>query len=255
MENFQTINNRILNIITNLEIKYEAMTDKKYKLPLSDALFCVSDIRRNKYFFDSIQIAIKNKSNKKNIIIVDAGSGTGILWFFALYLGANKCVFIEHNPHSLWISKKISKKLWLQNKCEFILADANKIKLKEKYDILISETIIASMVEDFHNIINNLIKYKKNNAIIIPHKLDLFVDELDKEKNTVYEHILHYDIKNWFSNHNIKIQKKNTDKILFWARIYLYRNICIKNKDCPLFLNNIEFDFKKKKHPLFNFIY
>ncbi len=86
MEKFQKINNRILNIVTNLEIKYEDMTDKSYKLPLSDALFCISDIRRNKIFFDSIQAAIENKKDQKEIIVVDAGSGTGILGFFALYL-------------------------------------------------------------------------------------------------------------------------------------------------------------------------
>gem|GEM_PF-3575204 len=52
------------------------------------------------------------------------------------------------------------------------------------------------MVEDFHYIVENLIKYKNNKAIIIPHKLDIFIDELDIDKNTTYEHILYYDTKN-----------------------------------------------------------
>jgi len=255
MEKFQKINNNILNIITNLDIEYEAMTDKSYKLPLSDALFCISDIRRNKIFFDSIQLAIKSKKNQKEIIVVDAGSGTWILWFFAIYLWASKCVFIEHNPYTIEVSKSTSKKLGIYDKCEFILADASKINLEENYDILISETIIASMIEDFHIIMKNLIKYTNKNAIIIPHKLDIFIDELDINKNTIYEHILYYDMGNWFSSHKIKIHKLETNSVLFGARIYLYGNITIKNKDCPLFLNNIEFDFKKEKHPIFEFEY
>ena len=87
----------------------------------------------------------------------------------ALYIGVKKVTMIEENPYSLELSKKISRYFELEENIIFRSEDANYIKLDEKVDILISETIKTNFVEeDFPYIVSNFKKQGNSNMIIIP---------------------------------------------------------------------------------------
>jgi len=62
---------------------HPSYTQKWFKLQTSDALFCVEDRKRNRYFWEAIKQAIQQHP-KKNLTSVDAGAGTGVLGIYSL---------------------------------------------------------------------------------------------------------------------------------------------------------------------------
>ncbi len=247
---FEKINSKIQKFILDQNINSYKIKDNDYKLPLSDAIFCTEDKKRNELFFKAIKKAIWNKKNQK---VIDAWSWTWILWIFALILWAESCVFIENNPYTLDFSKKLIKYLKLEKKAKFVLSDATNIELDEQYDILISETLISSLhKEDFGFIVNNLKKYLTKDLIIIPEELELNVKEFNK--NQEINHFLKFNSYKWFDIKNLKIQKESNKNIEFNINIKLYDNVYIKTWDCPLFINKVDFNINTQNHPLIKFI-
>lgn len=231
---FNEINKKIQIFLKDFRNKSYSLSDKDYKLSLSDAIFCADDIVRNKAFFKSIKEAILDlHQSKKDLKVIDAWSGTWVLWVFALLLWADFCLFIEHNPYSLDLSKKLVKSFWLESKSNFILWDATNINLKENCDLLISETIsIDFEKEDFLKIISNLKKYLDKDSVIIPESVELDIKKENdyfksitfNSKDDLRDFSIITDLEKWFS-YNIS-----------W-KVNLYKNIILRSWDCMSFFN------------------
>ncbi len=268
---------KIQNYIQELSEQYkqtEQSKDKSYKLPLSDAFFCAEDIIRNKKFYESIKKVVKCKKHKKKgfftkildicntknksdkIVCVDAGSGTGILWLYALVSGCDKVIFIEQNPHTIEACKKIIEHFGYTDKSIFINEDATKVTLSEKWDILISETISTDFVtEDFHKIINHLLNYKNKNWIIIPSWFELIFSSSDwkninsdKKAGTFQE--ISFSSLDWFKKEKIVLDGmwENTKMKM---NIRLYEDIEIKCGESMSLGNERIFDVENGEIILF----
>lgn len=253
-QEFKIINTAVLEFLENQKTDWYAIKDSQHKLPLSDAVFCVQDIIRNYKFFQAIFNAISTKKTvSEKIVVVDAWSGTGILWIFALYVGADECVFIEENPNSLRVNQKLVEHLGYDNQSEFIRWDATKLELPIKYDILVSETLEATLwVEDFVGIINNLKQFWRSDSIIIPQKIQLQITELlDQEKDMIIQ-TKTYNTKEWFKKEKI-ILNPNVKMLEFCMKLDLYNGIELKTWDCSWFINKQQFNVWRT-HWLFEFI-
>ena len=239
MPNFQEINSKIQKFLLDQKIDAYGLADKKYKLPLSDALFCAEDTVRNKFFFQAIKKALENlKLEKKEIIVVDAGSGTGILGIFALLLGADKCYFLEHNPFTLDLSKKVLDFFNLSEKSQVIHCDATKHELAEKYDLLISETLSSDFFkEDFPLIVKNLQRYAQKKSIVIPGKFEVLLSEYDDFENKLEEKKFVFKADKIEQKNNFKAKNKNTTNIHITTKACLYDDVWINDGDCMSFLN------------------
>ena len=118
---FKQIDKKIKHYLKTYLPKESELSDAKYKLPLSDAFFCAQDRFRNQMFFKAIEAAMqKLKSQESFITVVDAGSGIGLLGAYALFLGADQCFLLEHNPHTLHYSKGLLEYLGYSERSEFI---------------------------------------------------------------------------------------------------------------------------------------
>lgn len=231
-ERFYEIQEKITFFLNNLK-KENNFTQTFWKLSTNDALFCASDIIRNKAFFQAIQKAIYD-FKKDDLIVVDAWSWTWILWFFAIFLWASKCIFIEKNEISLEVSKELAKYLWFYEKCIFYSDDATKIKLKENYDLIISETIVTAFLEeDFPLIIKNL---KLKNTKVIPEKFTFSIKWFDENWKISEEKEISIISKDINLNQKILL-KKETKLLEISSKINLYDNIIINSWDCISFAN------------------
>jgi predicted RNA methylase len=149
-----------------------------------------------------------------------------------LICGAEKCLFIEHNPNTLQLCKIIVNELWLINNSEFLLIDATTWNPNSKFDLLISETIESTLnFEDFPKIINNLRNYWTKNSIIIPEEFEVIL----KWENWFYDS-KNFICKNWFNKISINIPN-NLNEIEFSSNIRLYWNNYIKTHDTYSFVN------------------
>lgn len=245
--NFTKLNNKILDFISDYRDDSYAIDDNNFKLPLSDAIFCAEDTIRNKKFYQGIKKAIQDFKNSetKEINVIDAWSGTGILWIFALYLWASQVVFIEHNPYSLELNKKLVESLWLSDRASFCEYDATEIILEKKYDLLISETItIDFSKEDFHRIIKNLKKYMKWDYKILPEWFEIEAILKDNQDNKIWKSKINI---NSYKDLNPKkiILPKRAKKIELSGKVNLYgKDIFIHSGESMSFFNKYEVDIK-----------
>ncbi len=115
------------------------------------------------------------KTVSKESVVLDIGTGTGILALFAAKQGAKKVYAVDSSSRSINYAKRMAQDNELSSQIEFIHASSFDVALPEKADILITEVIGNSPLGE--NIIEIILDAKKrllkDNAIIIPHELSI----------------------------------------------------------------------------------
>ena len=149
---------------------------------------CLYDKERTKRFAKAIE-----KTVSKGDIVIDAGSGTGILGLLAAKAGAKKVYCIEIHPRFAEIIKKNAEINKLQDKIIVIKGDASRVKIPQKADVLLCELLSTGLFfEPETKVINHLKKYLKKDAKIIPEKCVSWVQLVDAQKDLYGLH-LNYD--------------------------------------------------------------
>lgn len=136
---------------------------------------------RNKFFYDALQLTAKNK------IVMDVGTGTGILAMYALIAGAKFVYAIESNEEAAKMAEYVLSRNFDRSRfkvinCNF-WTDAidDQIEL-HSIDILVSETVGPGLFDQ--GMVTTWIcarPFLKDDAISIPDKLhcDLYVWDSD----------------------------------------------------------------------------
>ena len=120
---------------------------------------------------------------KKGDIVVDLGTGIGILAFFAVQAGAKRVYAIEQGD-IIKIAGEIADKNGMSNKIIFLKGDSREISIPEKADLLISEIIgcfaldegILELVSDAKE------RFLKEKGIIIPNSFKMWLAPLEAEE-------------------------------------------------------------------------
>lgn len=135
---------------------------------------------RAKKFLLSLKAAIEKLEKEKPegiIHVLDAGCGP--LPIFGMYAplcsSRVKSVCLEINPTSANLALKAVRKLGLSDCVEVINADASTYKVKNKPDLLISETLYSGLAsEPFVQIMDNLYPQINKGGIVIPQEIKIF---------------------------------------------------------------------------------
>ena len=90
---------------------------------------------------------LENAADFKDAVVLDVGTGTGILAFFAVQAGARKVYAVEASD-SAEIAAKISKANGYDDKVIIIKGKIEEITLPEKVDIIVSEPIGFLLVHE-----------------------------------------------------------------------------------------------------------
>ena len=135
-----------------------------HKLMLSDHI-------RIGCYFEAINKIIKNDA-----VVIDFGSGTGILALAAAKAGASKIFAIERSSIAE-VSKRIIKSNGFSNKISVIHKNSMEIGSIEKADVLVSEWMGVHVLQE--NMLFDLLdvrdKYLKKGGTLIPNMLSLFI--------------------------------------------------------------------------------
>lgn len=165
----------IKNLKKSLKVtESERFDNKKIKtkgLDIVDAVYCIYDKPRTEFFLNCI-----NEIVKINDVVIEAGTGTGILSFASVLRGA-RVYSIELNKKIYLLAKKIfsilfSKNIIHKSSISFINTDATKYKFDSTADVIINENIYTGMFyEKQVQIGNNLVKYLKKGGVAIPSEI------------------------------------------------------------------------------------
>lgn len=105
----------------------------------------INDGWRNKFFRDILQERARDK------IVLDVGSGTGILGAYALEAGANFLYAVESNPESARMTEYTLGQIFDQSRFKVITGNfwTNEVdpQIDQKVDILLSETVGAGLFD------------------------------------------------------------------------------------------------------------
>jgi len=145
---------------------------KEYWSMTEGVFNCLIDEERTLAF----KKAIKN-TIKKGDVVVDVGTGSGILAMFAAKAGAKKVYAIEFDKKNIRTLKENFKINNLEDRIILLEGDARKIKLPEKVDVIIGELIATGLIEEQQiPAMNNLLNYAKDKTKVVLNSYETYID-------------------------------------------------------------------------------
>jgi predicted RNA methylase len=164
------------------EIQREVITmpaqDDTQKMFTVDGIeSCLYDKQRTAYLRDAIFATIQPGD-----VVVDAGSGSGILGLFAAQAGASKVYCVELNPEYIHIIEQNARANGVSDKIVPICADATTVVLPEKVDVIISEIISGGFFyEPQLQVLTNLRRYLKPGGATVPAAMANYLELIDAQ--------------------------------------------------------------------------
>ncbi len=136
---------------------------------------CLLDWKRTDKFDKAIRKAVKPGS-----VVLDAGTGSGILALFAARAGAKKVYSVEFDPYVAKLARQNVINNGYEDVVQVILGDARNIHLPagEKVDVVIMEMLTTGMVDEFQVwAVNRLHEkgYITKDTKFLPYKNDTYV--------------------------------------------------------------------------------
>lgn len=144
-----------------------------------DSLRCLVDFKRTHSLLAGIKDTVENKKREghRDLIGIDAGTGSGILAMGLVAAGCSKVYALEINPDTADFSRQFLKECGFENEVEVIQCDATKVSIPRirNADILVSENLSTGLFnEPQYQIIENLMPYLAPEAKIVPFRSTLY---------------------------------------------------------------------------------
>lgn len=155
-----------------------------------DIQACLYDEDRVGYFRAAIEATVKSGD-----VVVDAGSGSGLLGMLAAKAGASRVYCVEINQQYVDIIKEHAQRNGLSDKIFALCGDATEMDLPEQVDVIISEVISAGFFDEPQlQILNNLRRFLKPRGAVIPHSMVNYVELIDAQEE-IYGLKFNYDTR------------------------------------------------------------
>ena len=146
------------------------------------------DERRVEMFMRAIRETVKDGD-----VVVDAGSGTGLLGLLAAKQGAAKVYCLELNSYFIPVIEENAKRNGLAEQIVAVAADATTYELPERVDVIICEVISAGFFyEPQLQILANLRRYLNPGGRIVPFAVENKIELIDAQEE-LYGLTLNYD--------------------------------------------------------------
>ena len=169
----------------------------------------LTDEARNRAFFSAIRKHVRPGSS-----VLDIGSGTGIWAIAAALSGASRVVAVERDKLLIPIIRNTLKENSVSDKVEVVHSDSSQLKLNERFDLIVSETVgnqafeeeIVTIMKDARE------RFLKPGGVLIPSHV-AFIAAAAHFENDLKESPAGVSIKcNYFQSLNLNIPLMLTNK-------------------------------------------
>ena len=135
----------------------------------------VSDQRRTDTFVAALQKVVTPDS-----VVLDVGTGTGILAMAAAQCGAKTVYAVDQSPIAR-VASKLIKENQLQERIRVFEGPAEALELPEKVDVIVSEWLgnLAYVENMLPAVLSCRDRYLKRDGIILPRTVSLFLAAVD----------------------------------------------------------------------------
>ena len=139
---------------------------------------CLHDVARTRMWKEAIEDSVKPGD-----VVVDAGSGTGILGVFAAMAGAKKVYCVELHPRFIPLIEHLATQNGVEDVITVIHADATTVEIAEPVDVLICELLCTGQFfEPEVQVVNHLRQFLKTDGVVIPRQIRSYVRLLDAQE-------------------------------------------------------------------------
>lgn len=140
---------------------------------------CLIDHERTLAF----EKAIKN-TVRPGDVVVDMGSGTGILAMFAADAGAKRVYAVEYDQKNILTLQNNFNINGYKDIILIIQGDVTSIKLPEKVDVIVGEMIATGLIEELQiPATNNMLRFANKGARVVLNKYDNYIDLVNSNNN------------------------------------------------------------------------
>ncbi|MFZ2193418.1 MAG: 50S ribosomal protein L11 methyltransferase [Candidatus Moraniibacteriota bacterium] len=179
---------------------------KQYWSMTEGAFYCLYDKKRTLAF----RKAIKN-TVKKGDVVVDMGTGTGVLAMFAVDAGAKIVYAVEYDEGNIRTLEQIFKTNGYGEKIVLIKGDVTKINLSQEADVIIGEMIATGLVEELQiPAMNNMLRFLKKGGKVLLDRYEIYIDLVsnkDKFYNRKFK-IIRYEFPDKPSMKSVGLSEK-----------------------------------------------
>ncbi len=139
---------------------------------------CLYDVQRTRLWKQAIEDVVRDGD-----VVVDAGSGTGILAVFAALDAASRVYAIELHARFCRLIAHLAEHNGVAGRVTVIRGDAAEIALPEPADVVVCELLCTGQFfEPEIQVLNHLRRYLKPGGRIIPQRIEHFVQLLDAQE-------------------------------------------------------------------------
>lgn len=154
---------------------------KEYWAMTEGVFFCPFDTKRTLAFKRAIR-----KTVRPGDIVVDAGSGTGVLAMFAADAGAKKVYALELDDNNAKVLRDIFVANGYGDQIEVIQGDATTLSLPENADVIVCEMIATGLIEELQvPVMNNMLRQVNPGYRVVLEQYHCHA-ELVHQKNDYY---------------------------------------------------------------------
>jgi SAM-dependent methyltransferase len=122
--------------MTHLDLRPRAADEADRRAAESRHYWMLADARRSRRFRKAIRATVRPGD-----VVVDVGTGTGILAMFAVQAGAARVYAVEQDPQTAAIARELVARNAMADRIEVLEGDAAGLTLPEPVDLLICELI------------------------------------------------------------------------------------------------------------------
>ena len=143
---------------------------------MTDGVFnCLVDRRRTRAFARAIRHTVHRHS-----VVADLGSGSGIMALFAAKAGAKKVFAIEHDEKNAKRLEQIFAANGYGNVIEVVQADARRVVLPKKPDVIICEMIATGLIEELQiPVMNQALLSARKGVHVVLETIENYVEAVD----------------------------------------------------------------------------
>lgn len=147
--------------------------EKKQYWSMTEGVFnCLVDKKRTGAFKKAILNTVREGD-----VVVDMGTGSGVLAMLAVRAGAKKVYAVELDKNNVDTLEATFRANGMNEKIVIIQGDVTKIDLPEKVDVIIGEMVSTGLIEELQVLAtNNILRFAKNNCRVLLNRYKTFVD-------------------------------------------------------------------------------
>jgi protein arginine N-methyltransferase 1 len=155
---------------------------------------CLLDIKRTEAFLAAILATVRPGD-----LVLDAGSGSGILSFFAADAGARTVLAVEIDPYLADCLRRSIEANELSNTIQVICGDIRSVALPPRVDVFIGEMIDTGLMDEMQAEAVNRLRERgvvHDGTAMIPVRYETFV-ELGRASVDYYGHRILMPMHRW----------------------------------------------------------